>query len=72
MEYVLSLGHDTVFVGDYNYNTFSVGQAKKVYEICTLLNLKQLVSKFTRIAPTSSTCIDLVFSSIPGLMCSKP
>ena len=65
MEYVLSLGHDTVFVGDYNYNTFSVGQAKKVYEICTLLNLKQLVSKFTRIAPTSSTSIDLVFSCIP-------
>ena len=29
MEYVLSLGHDTVLVGDYNYNTFSVGQAKK-------------------------------------------
>ena len=36
----------------------------KVSHICDLLNLNQLVDKPKRVTPTSSTCIDPIFSNI--------
>ena len=65
MERLVSSAFDVVFLGDFNLNTLQNGpDLTKVSNICDLLNLNQLVDKPTRVTPTSSTFIDLIFLNI--------
>ena len=65
MEKVASSASDMVFMGDFNLNVLNSGpDLRKVAHICDLLDLKQFVTKPTRVTQTSSTIIDLLFSNI--------
>ena len=62
---MLSTGHNSIFLGDFNLGISKQGSDQnKVLNLCNILHLKQLVKTFTRVTCTSSTTIDLVFSNI--------
>ena len=60
----MSLNMKTVFLGDFNLNAFT---SKDVTDIEQLLQLTQLVQEATRVTPTSSTLIDLIFTNMPDM-----
>ena len=65
MEKILSLGYDTVFMGDFNLDMKSNGiELNKIKQICNILNLEQLVNSATRVTPYTSSCIDLIFTNV--------
>ena len=67
MEKIVSSAYDTIFIGDFNYNILKEGSGlQKVHDICNLLQLEQLVTSPTRVSLESASCIDLLFSNIPG------
>ena len=66
MDKVEALATNVVFVGDFNLDVLKLGgDLNKVSDLCINLQLYQMVKSPTRITPSSSTCIDLLFSSIP-------
>jgi hypothetical protein len=66
MEKVVSSAYDTIFTGDFNLNVLGHdSDTDKISHLCSLLDLQQLVTKPTRVTPSSSTCIDLIMTSIP-------
>ena len=64
MEELVSSAYDTVFMGDFNLDISK--RVDKVTEISNLLGAKQLVTKPTRVTQSTSSCIDLIFSTIPN------
>ena len=58
------LNMKTVILGDFNLNAFT---SKDINDVEQLLQTKtQLVQEATRVTPTSSTLIDLIFTNMPG------
>ena len=65
MEKILSFGYETIFMGDFNLDFLGNGPGlNRIEHICATLSLDQLVHKATRVTPDTSTCIDLIFTSI--------
>ena len=65
MEKILSFGYETIFMGDFNLDFLGNGPGlNRIEHICATLSLDQLVYKATRVTPDTSTCIDLIFTSI--------
>ena len=64
MEELVSSAYDTVFMGDFNLDISK--RVDKITEISNLLGAKQLVTKPTRVTQSTSSCIDLIFSTIPN------
>ena len=56
---------EILIVGDFNFDILDVAGRAKIDEFCCEFQLTQLVSTPTRVTPTTSTCIDLIFSSHP-------
>ena len=60
----LTYGKDMFIVGDLNCNTLKDNQDTKVLkDLCSSLNLKQLINVPTRVTSQSSTLIDLIITS---------
>lgn len=55
-----------VFAGDFNIRWNEPGYSRELRNVTEALGMKQLVSEPTRVGPSSSTMIDLVFSNMEG------
>ncbi len=67
LEHVMEDNNEIIVTGDFNYD-YVVDETlanNPAHYIELLLNCKQLIQTPTRITPTSSSTIDLIFSSMP-------
>ncbi|XP_038120381.1 uncharacterized protein LOC119770122 [Culex quinquefasciatus] len=55
-----------IFAGDFNIRWNEPGYSRELRNVTEALGMKQLVSEPTRVGPSSSTMIDLVFTNMVG------
>lgn len=55
-----------LLVGDFNIRWNEPGYARELKNVTEALGIKQIVSEPTRVGPSSSTIIDLVFKNLEG------
>lgn len=56
-----------LLVGDFNIRWNEPGYARELKNVTEALGMKQIVSEPTRVGPSSSTIIDLVFTNLEGV-----
>ena len=61
---VMSISNNVMIIGDFNCNMITNNSlSKKVKELCSTTNMKQLITEPTRITPHSKSLIDLILTS---------
>ena len=62
IDHVISISENVMILSDLNCNMMTENNlSKKVHELCTTTQLKQIIKDPTRITPHSTTLIDLIF-----------
>ena len=64
LETIIMNDNDLIILGDFNIN-YSIGDNTPIHSLECLFSLHQLINKPTRVTASSSTCIDLILTTMP-------
>ena len=56
--------NDLIILGDFNID-YTIGDNTPIHSLECLFSLHQLINKPTRVTASSSTCIDLILTTMP-------
>ena len=66
LNFLRTLKHDTVILGDFNIDTIKESKFKTVYEnVLRAYDFERQNSEPTRVTPTTATCLDHIITSYP-------